>query len=79
MFGFWFLNKWTMGVAALALYTGAVAFYVHDHVTDKVDRARLKATIKQLEERGEIDADVSNTDITELCIELGGVPVDCRE
>lgn len=40
-------------------------------------KAAVEATFKQLRERGMINEDVRNSDITDICIELGGLPDEC--
>ena len=45
---------------------------------DKVERQQIEATVKQLQQRGQINADVSNEEISSICVELGGNPDDCR-
>ena len=75
------LNPWAKYVAAAALSLALVAGAYVKGRADKgaaVEKAMVKATIAQLKERGKIDVDVSNSDITDICVELGGLLEDCR-
>ena len=41
------------------------------------ESAVQRATIEQMKERGLINEAVRDTDLVDLCIELGGLPDDC--
>ena len=66
-----------IGAIVLAVIGGAYLKGSND-ARDKINKAMVKATVEQLKQRGQIDAEVSKSDIEEICIELGGSPDDCR-
>lgn len=47
--------------------------------TAKFERRVAEATVKQLEQRGQIDAATAETSIVDICVELGGSVSDCRQ
>lgn len=57
-----------------------VGSYSKGRIDGKAAAAReaVKAVVAQLEERGQINEAVQDTDIVAICIELGGNPDDCR-
>jgi hypothetical protein len=70
--------------AAASALIAAVAFSAGNWkgrtaATANAEARAAKATIQQLKERGLINEAVDDTDIADICIELGGVPDDCRQ
>ena len=39
----------------------------------------MAATVEAYQKRDDVDAEVRNMDAADLCIELGGLPVECSE
>lgn len=65
-------------VAASAIF-GAGYWKGSTNATAKAEARAAKAVISQLKERGLINEAVGNLDTVQLCVELGGVPDDCRQ
>jgi hypothetical protein len=77
------LTTWALP-QKLAVCAGAVALsFGLGYYKGRIDanasqsRAMVKATMEQLKERGQINADILESDIESICRELGGGD-DCR-
>lgn len=72
-------GKIAMAALAGALLYGAGQWQGRTAANANAEARGAKATIEQLKERGMIDEAVDNTDLVDLCIELGGLPDNCRQ
>jgi hypothetical protein len=63
---------------ALALCTGLYV-YAYRQGGQAGKRAQLEATVAAMKNRSKIDDKVSDMDDYSVCIELGGLPDDCRQ
>lgn len=69
----------TVGLVAASVAFGAGYWKGSANASARAEAKAAKAVISQLKERGLINEAVGNLDTVDLCIELGGVPDDCRQ
>lgn len=79
----WLLSQPIILAGLTALLVGGPAYLAGQFIGARQERSQAelrntKAIIKQLHERGIINEAINNADIIDICIELGGLPDDCR-
>ncbi len=65
-------------LVALLGWSGAIYLKGRSDGASVAETRAIKSTIEQLEQRGQINEAVRDTDAADLCIELGGLPEQCN-
>ncbi len=75
----WLLRNWQGVAAGLAIGASVALPIGYFKGRASVQITQLKDTVKAHETRNNIEDDVSRRDGERLCLDLGGLPDDCRE
>lgn len=82
MFSAILASRFTKPLIIVAVILGALGFAYYKGATDKqrqLELRALEAEVKAEKMRREIDNETENLGDYDLCIELGGLPEDCKQ
>ena len=72
------LYLWGALVGTFVLYSAVLTYKVNDAANKRNELRNVKAIIEQIAQRQGINKNVLSTDLYDLCVELGGLPDDCK-